>query len=436
MSLIFNKFINNKFKLLAKNEFFKNILTLATGAGFSQILPLLIIPILSRLYEPNDYALLAVYSSITVLIGSVCTGMYTSAIILDKIDEDAVNTAGGAALILVIVTLLSITFILLFHTQLTRLIDNVNINFWLYIVPFTVFFQGFYQILYSWNNRKARFKRLAMNRIIMTTVSSSLTLGLGYLGFKEKGLLLSLISGQIISSLLVFIQTLKNDSKEFSQVSKQGVINSLKRHIDFPKYSMPQAFIDGFRESSLVWVFSNFFGSTALGSFSFARSVVFAPLQLIGGAVGEVFYQKASDIYNSKGDLYFFAKKTFILLVLIGLPFTLAILFFGDYLFSLLFSSKWQQSGVFSQILVLWLYIRFASSPLSTIPLILKKQKTFFYFGILVNFLPIVVLYFLGLQNIGVNSSLIVFTTISTFAISSFVTWVLLLVKNKSTSIF
>jgi lipopolysaccharide exporter len=397
----------------AKNEFVKGVATLTTGTAVSQIIPLLIAPIIARLYNPSDYALLATYSSITILLTIIATGMYDSALMLDKNDENAVNTGAAAISITVGVTIISVFIMFFIRNKITRYTENNDVQFWLYLVPLTVFSHGIYQTLNVWNNRKGRYKRLAANKIIMTVITSALTLSLGCLGLHEKGLIVSLIFGQVMSLILLFLQTVRSDRVLFANVSKEKVLHSLKIHKDFPKYNMPQGFLDGVKESSLVWIISFFFGTNALGSFSFAKSILMRPLQIISSAVGQVFYQKASKIYNDTGNIKGISKKTFLTLLVIGFPFALIIFFWGETIFSLVFGSKWIEAGLFAQILIFWLLLSFVASPLSAIPLILKKQKQYFYCGILFNALPILVLYLIC--KIGIS----VLPAMATFAFSN-----------------
>jgi len=430
--------IKSKSKLISQNDFIKSVATLATGTVISQIIPLLLAPLISRLYNPTDYAVLATYSSITIIITIISTGMYDSALMLDKEDEQAVNTGALAVLITIGVTLASILIILVFQSFIINRIHNPGFRLWLYLVPCTVFFQGFYQTLNLWNNRKQRYKRLAANRIVMTAVTTSLTLLLGYLNFHEKGLIISLITGQAISFIILFIQTIKVDSALIPLISKAQLVYSLKHHKDFPKYNMPQGFLDALKDSSLVWIISFYFGNVALGSFSFAKSIIMRPLQVIGGSVSQVFYQRASKIYNETGDIWNISKRTLLNLVLIGLPFAILIFVFGGDIFHIIFGNLWKQAGVFSEILIFWLFISFVASPFGSVPIILHKQHFFFLFSIIYSVVPIIIIFLAGSLHIGVNNSIYGFSIANIIIMLTILLWIrhlLIQQKNKTTGI-
>ena len=196
---------------LSKSDFIVNVSTLMSGTLISQIIPLLVAPLISRLYFPEDYALVAVYNSITVLLTIVATGMYSSALMIDKTDREAFNTVCAAFIVTLSITAISILIFFIFNNSIARLIGNENIRFWLYLIPLTVFFTGSYQTLSMWNNRLKRYKRLSTNKILQTIVTSGATLGLGILSYRSSGLMISLLFGQMFAFGVLLYQTLNND---------------------------------------------------------------------------------------------------------------------------------------------------------------------------------------------------------------------------------
>lgn len=360
-------------------------MTLLSGSLLAQLIPFLLAPVIARLYYPSDYAVLAAYSSISILLTIVATGMYDSALMLDNTDEEAVNTASVAVSITLLLSVLSGIVIIFFRDIIAEFTGNESVTFWLYLIPLTVFFTGLYNTLAVWTNRRKRYKRLAVNRVIQTFFITGLTVGLGFLGLREKGLLISMISGQAIACLLLLLQSLKDDSPLFSFIKKEQIKLAFKRHLDFPKYSMPQGFLDGLRESSIILIISNNFTPVILGSYSYAVSILNRPLQIIGNAFGQVFYQSATEKFNNKKDLHSFSIKTIKTLALISAPFFIVLILFGRQIFGFVLGARWADAGFYAQILGVWLYFRFILSPITKIPIILKKQKAFFIFGLIYN---------------------------------------------------
>ena len=74
-----------------KSEFSKNVLTLVTGTTIAQSIPIAISPILTRIYTPEDFGVLALFISITTILGTIANGRYELAIVLPKRDNNALE---------------------------------------------------------------------------------------------------------------------------------------------------------------------------------------------------------------------------------------------------------------------------------------------------------------------------------------------------------
>ncbi len=58
------KFLNNLYTEVVNSKYMKDILVLTSGVGVSQLIPLLLLPILTRFFSPTDFGVLAVYMAI------------------------------------------------------------------------------------------------------------------------------------------------------------------------------------------------------------------------------------------------------------------------------------------------------------------------------------------------------------------------------------
>jgi O-antigen/teichoic acid export membrane protein len=415
---------------LKKSEFAVNVSTLMTGSVISQIIPFLAAPVISRLYYPEDYALVAAYGSVTVLLTIVATGMYSSALMIDKTDEEAFNTGLAAFIITIAITAASFIILFFFNNAIASLTGNENINFWLYLIPLTVFFTGGYQTLNMWNNRKKRYKRLAANRIIQTVITTGATLVFGFLSYYSTGLMISLLLGQMFSFSLLLIQSIKSDGYLIKKSNYYGIKTSLKKHKDFPKYNMPQGFLDGLRESSIVFIISNYFGPVVLGSYSFAMTMLNKPLQLVGSSFNQVFYQKTTERYNCGKEISSITIKVVVSLMLGFFILSIPIIFWGKGVFLFFFGSNWEMSGQLSSILISWIITKFVLSTISSIPLTIGKQKFNFILSVFSNSLPPLFLFLFAYNGLKLFPTMIGFVVTNIILIIICFIWFLHIIKR------
>jgi O-antigen/teichoic acid export membrane protein len=104
-------------------------------------------------------------------------------------------------------------------------------------------------------------------------------------------------------------------------------------------------------------------------------------MSMVGGAVTQVFFQKASEAHNRIGNLSKVVEEVFKRLVSLGIFPILLLTLIGKDIFIVAFGARWAEAGVYVQILGLWIFFRFISSPISTLFAVLEKQS----YGLLFN---------------------------------------------------
>lgn len=415
-----------------KSEFLKNVLTLFTGSTIAQVLPILISPILSRLYAPGDFGTMAIFVAIAGFISIVITGQYESAIVLPKENNDAINLAALSFIITLCISIFTFFIILIFHNTICDWFNAENLQNYIFIIPLSVFLTGVYQILTFWMLRKKQYKQLAIRQVAQSLSTSSIKLGGGLLNPSPTGLILGNIFGQFTSTSVLCWLTWKGDADKRELINKEEIIKVAKKYKDFPKYIAPQAFLDILNASSTIFLLSYFFSSTVLGLYSFAYSMVTLPMRLIGNSIRQVFYQKASEVHNGGQNLWPIIKKMIIRLTLIGLPGLVVILFFGPQIFSIVFGSKWEEAGFYAQILMPWLFVNFVASPLGSVSQILNKQKQFFILTSFGNIMVPSLLFCFIYFNTSIYNVLIFFSALS--IIHYFIVFIIVrnIIKNNS----
>lgn len=393
-----------------KGSFTANVLILMTGTTIAQAIPIAISPILTRIYSPDDFGIVALYLSIVSIISVLVTGKYELAIMLPEKDEDAVNIVALSIFISFFVSLITLLAIWIFNEPIKKYFGNSEISIWLYFIPLIVLLTGIYNSLNYWSNRKKQYKRLAVSRISQSGATSGINLGLGFSGFGASGLILGGIGGQTVATGVLGWQVWKEDKEKKYFITKEDMTYQAKRYNDFPKYSIPSDLINVVSNQMPIFLLNNFFNVTVVGFYSLTQRIMASPIGLIGGSILDVFKQRASSDYMKYGncrDIYVKTFKTLFLLSII--PFIIFFLTAPD-LFSFVFGIKWRIAGEYAQILAIMYLFKFISSPLSYTFYIAGKQKEDFllhiYLGIS-TFLTLTVGYYI-FNN--VKDALILFT--------------------------
>ena len=379
-------------KLKPKSEFTRNVLTLMTGTTIAQAIPIAISPILTRLYTPEDFGVLALFVAITSIFGSIANGRYELAIMLPKKDEDAINIAALGFIITSIISFILLILVSLFHDYFVNLLNNDNIGIWLYFVPIAVFFTGLYNILNYFNNRKKYYKDIANATIIKSIITAVIQLSIGFL----KGGASGLISGQLISQMFANMRLFKNIIKDkvlISNISKIKIIALAKRYKDFPKFTLWAGLLNTSSTQLTNILISSMFSIKTLGFYSLTQRLLAMPSALIGGSIGQVLFQEASKEKQNTNYINISFYSTLKKLIFISLPSFFILYFIVEDLFAFVFGVEWRVAGVYAKILIPLFAISFIVSPLTILNQVNKKNKLGMQWQIGLLFLYMSILY-------------------------------------------
>jgi O-antigen/teichoic acid export membrane protein len=365
----------NKLKTyLPKGEFSRNVLTLMTGTSIAQAIPIAVSPILTRIYSPEDFGVLALFLSITSILSVIVTGRYEFAITLPKKQNDAIQLLWLSIILSFIFSFFTFLIVFFFKTEIIKLLGNKNINNWLYFVPITILLSGFYQTFNYWFNRNKNYKALAKSRVIQTSTTSTINLGAG---FANNGGVGGLIIGNILGRVLTnvyFIYLFITNKTDEHKYNKVKMLALAKRYKNFPKYDILASFFNISSNQSTHIFFNVFFGAVTSGYFYLTQRIFTLPISLIAGSIQEVFKMEIISIHLRNGDTRSFYIKTLKKLILLAIIPTILIYFYAVDTFVFIFGDKWKSAGEFVKLMTPVFFLRFVSFPLSYMVYVVEKQ--------------------------------------------------------------
>jgi len=420
-----------KYFKVYKDDYFRNIFLLITGTALAQFIPILFSPIISRLYSPSDFGVLALFTSFVTLFTQLGTGMYESAILLPKENKDAMSIVVICFLITICLSILTLILFHFLHEYITSWTGIRQLGLWLYLVPVLVFLSSTYNTLNNWNNRLKNFSFLAKNKIIQATSTVLTKIIMGLYDTKAGGLILSTILGQSLAVFLLGSKRSNFNSEDFRQIKIASLKKNARDYSDFPKFVLPQGFIDGLRESAISILIIKFYGEIILGLFAFTISILNKPLQVIGNSISQVFYQKAAELYNTdKRMISSITQKTIRPLIYMSLAIFIILVLTGPKLFSFTFGNDWKDAGMYAIYMSPWILLKLITSPITAIPAIYSKQKKFLYFGIVNNFSIPLALFLGGIFSLNFRLTLVIMTLTGMINLLSQQIWITSLTKK------
>lgn len=400
-------------KILPQNAFARGVSVLVGGTAGAQALMVLASPLLTRLYTPEDFGLLAVYSGLLAIFSVVASLRYELAIPLPESNTEAANVLILSLLVVLVMASISGLMVLVAGQEIALALGTPALAKYFWLLPIGVLLAGVYNVFNYWAVRTKVFGDIARTRITQTLS----TLAIQLFGFKLGGtaLLFGQAGGQGVGSIRLARSALRH--KDFDRWSWPGVWQTAKRYKQFPIFSTWSALFNTAGTQLPPLMLAALFSTGAAGLYALAHRVLALPMSVIGDAIGKVFFANAAEAYREER-LAPLVKSVHGTLAEVAMPASVLLVVAGPELFALVFGENWRQAGELARYMAPWLYMVFVTSPLSTLFLVLERENIgmLFQAGLL---LSRVLVIFIGAS---VMDQLL--ATVALFAAASVVFWI------------
>lgn len=353
-----------------------DVVKLVSGTSIAQVVGVLVVPVLARIFSPADFGVNALFNSLLGVITVIACLRYEMTIVIAKDESDSVNMLAVSSLFSLISGLFTVPIVLLWAKPIAMLFKSPELAPWLWMLPPSIFLMGLFTALNNWNTRTRHFGRLAGAKLTNTIVSVLSQLGLGMAKMVNAG---GLIGGSLVGTIAstgsLAAAIWRDDHKVFKEHTRLArMLDGIKRYKKFPLISSWSALLNNISWQLPSFLLTPYFGSEVNGFYSMGNRVLRMPMSLIGAAISQAFFPRAS-VARHEGNLPEVVASTFRRLVVFSLFPMLTLSFIAKDLFVIVLGAQWAEAGVYTQILSLWTFFWFVSSPMSTLWSILNYQE-------------------------------------------------------------
>jgi O-antigen/teichoic acid export membrane protein len=410
-SVVMLKYLFNKYK--NRSDFTNNFLILFRGTLIAQLIPLLLTPILTRIYTPADFGVFELFLSISLILGAVANGRYELALVLPDKKEDAWNLLGLGFIVSFCFSVLLFILAGLFADQIAGWLSNADIKFWLYFVPLAVLLQGWFGLLRYYKTRKKDFKNISAANISRASSRTGFQLLLGIIVNSPAGLIIGQITG-FFAGIVMLLRKV-DINRFFRHLNKQNIIQQGKRYKRFPLFTMPSTLANSASVNLTGILISAMYSIASVGFYSLANRVLGMPGTLIGKSLSNVYYKEAVDHRKKHGHAKIVFKSTLKKLLLIAFPLFLLIFLFAEDIFALVFGEEWRVAGKYARILIPLFFIRLIVAPVSVTLSVFERQHISLFWQLGLLFLSLSVFAIAWIVSWPVEMFLICFASVLFF---------------------
>jgi len=346
------------------NDFIRAVGVLVGGTAVAQVIMLLLLPLLTRLYTPEDFSVLSIYLALLSVISVAATLRFELAIPIPEDDAEAINILflGG-------VSSLSIAMIIgflvsLFSAEFSLLFGKPSLQYYLWVLPIGVFFAGCYSALQFWASRKKRFSDVAKTKVQQAIGAATVQLLFGVFASSPLGLILGQTINNGAGAVGLAQKSNSADKALLKAVNLRTMFELFKKYNRFPKYSMLEGLANNAAIQVPVIIIASLAAGPEAGYLLLAMQLMQAPISLVGSAVSQVYMSKAPEMQRA-GDLAGFTSDTLLGLIKVGvIPLVIAGAV-APYAFPFVFGEQWHRAGEIILYMVPWITMQLLASPIS-----------------------------------------------------------------------
>lgn len=347
---------------------------LVGGTGFAAAISAVMLPVLTRLYTPHDFSLLAVLTGMISIISVAACLRFDIAIPIPEQDNEAANVLALAVLSAFAVVIVLSGVLLVLPDTLFALFKQPSLGSYLWIVPVGVAAVAMTSALQYWLVRKKDFHAIARNRIAQASAGAATQLAVGGLNGTALGLILGPTVAASVGCAGLAYRIANTEGNLFRRVSWQQMRRAFSVYHRFPKYSALEALSNSAGIQLPIIMIAALAHGPEAGFVSLAMFVIQAPMGLLGTAIGQVFLSRAPEEHRI-GRLDIFTTSIIGGLLKVGV----GPLIFGGLLapdmFAKIFGEDWRRAGILMAWMTPWFVMQFLASPVSTALLVVNRQR-------------------------------------------------------------
>ena len=330
-------------------------------------------PILARLYDPTAFGILSVYAALLSVLVAGASLRFDLAIPLARDAREALNLLVLSICLGVGSSIVLAVGVGLWGSQFAAAIGAAPMAPFMWLLPMALFVASAAQALASWAVYLREFKTLGRVRATQGIGQAATQITFGFIGAGPIGLIIGDVVGRVVGVerlLGPFIAKLRTEP-----ISRHGVIADARSRWGFARVMTVASLLNALSLQVPFLLIPVLFDLDASGQYFLAYKVLILPASLVAAAVSQVFFGEASFRSADPERLKILAKGATVSLFIFSIPVYGVVTVAGSVLLKAAFGARWDEAGLFAQIMAPSIVLWSVANPISTLLLIGRRER-------------------------------------------------------------
>lgn len=362
--------------LSGKSGFARNVAVMLAGTALGQAASVMLAPVLTRLYSPEQFGYLAVYTAALTFLSVVAALGFELAIPIAASLAELANLLAVSGLALAATTAVVSLAAWLLPDWILNEIWLSPLTTHRYLLPIGFVCLGGYLVMVAAATRVGEFRAIAKTRISQGLSGPMTQILLGVLGVGAPGLAIGFVVGQSSGTYLLFSRVVLCSTGLIAQMSRRGLLAAMRRYAQFPLFASWARLLDMAGSGGILFILISACYSPEVAGYMFLTERVIArPLYMVSTSLLQVFTGEAGvavrqDPTRIRRRFWQVISRQFLLssgwIVLANIA--------AGWAFPLLFGGQWNAAIPYLRAMSVGYLALAVLHPVSTSPQILERQ--------------------------------------------------------------
>jgi O-antigen/teichoic acid export membrane protein len=281
-------------------RFRSNFIKIASASLAAQVLGLLSLPLLTRLFSAQDFGVLTSFTMAQGLCLALVTWRTDWLIPNSRHDGQARRLLFLGSLILGVMTTIFAICVFTFKIPLAKILKLPADSFIIELLPIGLLAGGAQFLLQSWYIYKGDLTAVGWSKLVQAATVFIISLAAGFLAFTANGLVVAYVLGLVFAASFLWIYKQRQGLKvQQTSQSMRQVFLRLKHYGGQLAASTGLSFANVCLLSSLTFLILVYYGNTVLGWYGLVFRLATAPIGLITTGLVQSFWADAATLAKS-----------------------------------------------------------------------------------------------------------------------------------------
>lgn len=338
-----------------------------SGTAVAQLVNLCSYPFLARLYSPHDFGVFAIFVTWAAMFGAVSCGRFD--LVVQSAKESELATAYLLSQVINIGVAIASALAFIAYASLAGSVDYLFAA----LLGIVVFLTGFTNASSLLLLRREQFKYRSLTVVVRTLLTAIPQIVLFWFLPTATGLMLGFCAGFCVQALMMRSVVRTITVNHGPSVRRCRAL--LRKYSAQVLVDIPSTLLSAAVQNLMPVLLLILYTAQIVGFYALAFRLAVVPLVVFSSALSEVFFQKAAKAYRAQGSFWpemrfnLGTSMVFSAGILIGIA-TLSSIFVAIFL-----GKEWATSADIMLYLAPMLAVRFVSSSIQTMPLVVRKPQ-------------------------------------------------------------